>query len=126
MQFDKFFTLKEANALVPELLEAFPKIQDLAHSLNHDFPDVQQAQKNAKFNGGSSQGGEYLNHAFKLTSLTRKLEEQGIIIKGLDAGLADFPNLRDGKEVFLCWKFPEKEIRFWHDIDSGFAGRQEL
>ncbi|MDE0506470.1 MAG: DUF2203 domain-containing protein [Candidatus Poribacteria bacterium] len=48
------------------------------------------------------------------------------MIKNIDPGLVDFPHLRDGREVYLCWQFGEDEIRYWHDVDAGFAGRQPL
>ena len=55
-----------------------------------------------------------------------KLEEIGCEIKGIREGLVDFPSIREGKEVYLCWRMPEKEILFWHDINAGFAGRKPI
>ncbi len=122
----KYFTLDEANALVPELLRDVPKIQQLTHHLSHDFPDVKKAWERAKFNGGSTQGVPYLQGALQLNSLVKDLESRGCILKGASAGLVDFLSLREGREVYLCWQLPEKEIRYWHDLDAGFAGRQPL
>jgi hypothetical protein len=51
---------------------------------------------------------------------------RGIQIKDLDRGLVDFPHLRNGREVFLCWELEDDDIEFWHDIDSGYAGRERL
>jgi hypothetical protein len=50
----------------------------------------------------------------------------GVQIKDFDRGLVDFPHLRDGREVFLCWELDEDDIAFWHDIDGGYAGRERL
>jgi len=121
-----YFTLEEANALVPKLLSDVPKIQQLSHSLSNDFPDVKNAWEKAKYNGGSVQGGGYLQIALKLNALIKKLESKGFILKGASHGLVDFLSIREGREVYLCWKNPEKEISHWHDLDSGFAGRQPL
>jgi len=122
----KYFTVEEANALVPDLLKDVPRIQQLTHHLSQDFPDVKKAWEKAKFNGGSTEGVAYLQGALELNSLVKSLESRGCILKGASAGLVDFLSLREGREVYLCWKHPEKEIRFWHDLDAGFAGRQEI
>lgn len=57
----------------------------------------------------------------------QSFQEDGVIIKGVDEGLADFPALRDsGEEVFLCWKAGEDDIYNWHTLDGGFQGRKPL
>jgi hypothetical protein len=50
----------------------------------------------------------------------------GVQVKDVDSGLVDFPSLRDGEEVLLCWLLGEDEIRFWHTLDGGFAGRRPV
>ena len=54
------------------------------------------------------------------------MADRGILLKDPDRGLVDFPVLREGREVYLCWLLGETTIEFWHDIDAGFAGRQPL
>lgn len=122
----KLFTVEEANALIPDLLEVVPRLQTLHNKLTSDFPDVRKAWEQARNNGGSLEGADYLNIALIANRLTKFLEDRGCVIKGIEMGLIDFPSLREGKEVYLCWKNPETEINFWHDIDSGFAGRQPI
>jgi hypothetical protein len=51
---------------------------------------------------------------------------RGIQIKDLDRGLVDFPHLRNGREVFLCWELEDDDIEFWHDLDAGYPGRERL
>ena len=122
----KLFTLDEANAFVPQLLDLVPKIQKLSVSLNNNFPDIKNARDKAKWNGGSDQGVDYLNAVLKYNDLMRKIEEMGCEVKGIREGLIDFPSLREGREVYLCWRMPEKEILFWHDLNSGFTGRKPI
>jgi hypothetical protein len=122
----KLFTLDEANALVPRLLDLVPKIQKLSVSLNNDFPDIKNARDKAKWNGGSDQGVDYLNVVLKYNDLIRKIENMGCEVKGIREGLIDFPSLREGREVYLCWRMPEKEILFWHDFNAGFSGRKPI
>ena len=122
----KLFTLDEANAFVPKLLDLVPKIQRLSVSLNNNFPDIKNARDKAKWNGGSDQGVDYLNAVLKYNDLMRKIEEMGCEVKGIREGLIDFPSLREGREVYLCWRMPEKEILFWHDLNAGFTGRKPI
>lgn len=122
----KYFTLEEANSIVPQLLNQVPQIQGLASDLRDKYPDVRNAWEKHKSNGGSVQGTQYLDAALQLNGIMKDLESKGCIVKGIKEGLVDFPSLRDGREVYLCWKAPEKEIKFWHEIDSGFSGRQPI
>jgi hypothetical protein len=61
-----------------------------------------------------------------MKELLQKFESRNILIKDLRRGLVDFPAIIGGKEVFLCWERDEDDIDFWHDIDSGYAGREPL
>ena len=122
----KFFTIEEANAVIPDLLDWVPRLQELYALMNKSFPDVEKARSKAEYGGGSPFGTDYLNIALKANQITRSLESKGCVMKGVEMGLVDFPSMRDGREVYLCWKVPEQEIRFWHDLDAGFAGRQPI
>ena len=122
----KYFTVEEANALIPELNDWVPRLQELYALMNKGFPDVQKARAKAEYSGGSVHGANYLKVALKANQITKSLEKKGCVLKGIEMGLVDFPSIRDGKEVYLCWKIPEQEIRFWHDLDTGFAGRQPI
>jgi hypothetical protein len=120
------FTLDEANSLIPKLLDWVPEIQTLSVSMNQDFPDISNAREKAKWNGGSVEGAKYLSVVMKYNHIIQQIESAGCEVKGIREGLVDFPSLREGREVYLCWRMPEKEIRFWHDLHSGFAGRQPI
>ena len=122
----KFFSVEEANAYIPQLLIYIPRIQILMKSLTDEYLDVDKARKKVQMNGGSMQGADYLNCVLKINYLTDELESKGCVLKGIEHGLVDFPSLRDGKEVYLCWKNPEQQIEYWHDIQSGFTGRQRI
>ena len=122
----KLFTLDEANAFVPQLLDLVPRIQNLSVSLNKDFPDIKNAREKAKWNGGSDQGVDYLNAVLKYNDLMHRIEGMGCEVKGIREGLVDFPSLREGREVYLCWRMPEKEILFWRDLNTGFSGRKPI
>ena len=79
--------------------------------------------------GGTGPNGEkfFPPELEKLVEIAKNLDDKGIIIKSLDEGLIDFPFVRsNGEEVYLCWKFGEENIEFWHRIADGFAGRKSL
>ena len=61
-----------------------------------------------------------------LRSGLAELEAMEIVLRDLERGLVDFPALREGREVYLCWVEGEDEIGFWHELDAGFVGRQPI
>ena len=123
---NKYFAVEEANALIPQLLVDIPCLQEWMKNLTQKYPDVKKAREKAQFNGGSLQGADYINCVFKINFLSEELESKGCILKGIKYGLVDFLSLRGGKEIYLCWKIPEQRIAYWHDLQSGFAGRQRI
>jgi Uncharacterized conserved protein len=62
----------------------------------------------------------------RLDELIHSVQDMGAIIKDVNTGLLDFPALKDGREVYLCWKYGEQDIAFWHEIEEGFAGRHSI
>ena len=123
---NKYFSVEEANAIIPELLVNVPQLQGLLQDLTEKYPDVNKAREKAQFNGGSLQGADYINCVLNINYLTEQLESKGLILKGIKHGLVDFLSMRNGREVYLCWKVPEQRIEYWHDIEAGFAGRQRI
>jgi len=73
------------------------------------------------------EGHQYAKLLVDLSVHTEKLESLGIQLKDYRQGLIDFPSLRDGRVVLLCWKADEgDQVEWWHDVEAGFAGRQPL
>jgi hypothetical protein len=65
--------------------------------------------------------------AQEIRGLVRAVAEMGVLVKGLDDGLIDFPSVRRGREIYLCWKLGEGErISWWHEVEAGFAGRRPI
>jgi hypothetical protein len=81
----------------------------------------------APANGGGSPGRVVGEGFLALRDAAAELAAAGIVVRDLDRGLVDFPSIRDDREVYLCWvESEEDEIGFWHDLDSGYAGREPL
>ena len=124
----KVFTVQEANALLPEVRNIVGKIQRAHRKIAHYRDDAKKAAEAAERGGGGFTDG--VAYAFVLTELTvqiSELEALGVQLKDFERGLVDFPSLRDGRVVLLCWQLGEgDELEWWHDVDAGFAGRTPL
>jgi hypothetical protein len=69
---------------------------------------------------------EVATHAERINRFLQELDAIGCVFKGFEAGLVDFYSLRDDRPIFLCWRLGEDRIAYWHEIESGFAGRQPI
>lgn len=123
----RLFTLEEANALLPEVRRLFRQIDEATAILQRLLPEVKRASEHAADGGGGTvYGAQYANALTRFLASIQEILSYGIEIKDFERGLCDFPHLREGKTVYLCWQRGEESIEWWHDIDAGFAGRQPL
>lgn len=125
-QFDRHFTLEEANALLPDVRAAFREVEDIRRRLALSGEELERLTRKGGSNGGGPHTAEYLDGILQLNSVINGLSRHGILIKDINIGLVDFPHLRDGEEVFLCYRMGEDSIGWWHDLESGFMGRRSL
>jgi hypothetical protein len=125
-QFKRHFSVEEANSLLPHVLSVFERIHDIGVDLEKHQKALDKLHERAPGNGGSKKSSELLTLSESITRLMQGLEEQGILIKDVQGGLIDFPHIREDREVLLCWKMGEKKVAFWHEIETGFKGRQPL
>ena len=123
---DRIFTLAEAQDLLPRLRSLLQEIGQAWTHVRELNPEVQKARDNAPFDGYSKAGVEYVESVSLLTLLIHQIKEMGVILKDADKGLCDFPYMRKGKVVYLCWHLGEERIEYWHDIETGFAGREPI
>ncbi len=122
----KLFTVEEANALLPELRRLMRGLEGYKRRLQELGPEGKRASDNAVEGGGTAYGIEYAANVAAFLGMTQEILALGVEIKDFERGLCDFPHLRNGKVVYLCWKKGEPSVEWWHDIDSGFAGRQPI
>ena len=123
---DRIFTLAEAQGLIPKLRSLLQEMTEPWNRIQELNPEIQKARENAPFDGYSKSGVEYVESVSQLMLLIHQIKEMGVLLKDANKGLCDFPYRRQGRIVYLCWQLGEDRIEYWHDIESGFAGRQPL
>ncbi len=129
----RYFTPEEASAALEAVRPLAERIVELHRSLSAEQHRHAELATSAGGNGHGNAAREYAALSERLEEGTRELvscveeiQALGAVVKDLEHGLVDFPWLRDGEEVLLCWRVGEDEIAFWHPLDEGFAGRRPL
>lgn len=124
----KLFTINEANEHIVKVRPVLKRIQAIYGKVGEFRDDAAAASESAESGGGGMEGGsQYVKLLFELGKHTSELDQLGIQLKDYGRGLIDFPSERGGKIVLLCWQLDEgDQIRWWHDLEAGFAGRQPL
>ena len=124
-QFKKHYTREEARALLPQLRQWLEQLEEQRSQLQK--LDRRLA---ALVESGADVGGTSVNSWVRVMADIRDLlanfQEREILVKDVERGLVDIPSIIGGREVFLCWEKDEEDIEFWHDLDTGYAGRERL
>jgi hypothetical protein len=128
---DKLFTLDEALALLPVIRQLIADIQAERARVDALTSELDELETRTGGNGhltsDVAETRRRLQEAVAaLERLIGELQETGAELKGIDQGLVDFPSEREGRVVYLCWQLGEDTIAWWHELDTGFAGRQPL
>ena len=131
---DRYFTPREVEALIPVLARLMRDVMTAHREATALRERLQgEQQRIAMSGGGVLDRARWRSDTGRIEQLTErarqgleKIVELGGTPKDLGLGLVDFPHLRDGREVHLCWKYGEREIRHWHGLDEGYAGRKPL
>ncbi len=121
----RHFTVAEANAALDWIR---PRIETLRKARDRlgDREAHEALGEAAETNGGGAHGRTIGEGFLEVRRLLGEISAAGIVLRDLDRGLIDFPSLRDGREVYLCWEFGEPSVDFWHDVDAGFGGREPI
>lgn len=122
-----FFTTNEANDALPDVIKKF----EYALAKNNEVKKIEQELQISISTTNSLESyvdiKQRLNTAItKFYESVEILENTGVVVKSIEQGLLDFPSKRFEDEVWLCWKYGETEIKFWHEKDSGFMGRKPI
>ena len=121
------FTVDKANTILPKVKKRFDEILCCKNNVMDIQEELQNlSDSNCGFEKFIKKKQE-LNHTVtSLYNMIQELEDMGIMIKSVDEGLLDFPSIRYDEEIWLCWKFGESQVKFWHRKDEGFMGRKPI
>ena len=123
----KLFTLEEANETLVVVRPKLSAIRAHYAMIASMREAAREAASAADRGGGMAGGTNYVKTLYEIGKLTTELHELGVELKDYSRGLIDFPSMKDGRVVLLCWQLGEgNRIEWWHEIEAGFAGRQPL
>jgi hypothetical protein len=128
---DRLFTLEEARALLPTVRQLLAEIQAAKGEVDTKGADLGRLMAltggNGHLEGDLARARDAVEYAAgDLQDRIAELEDIGVELKGIDEGLCDFPSLREDRVVYLCFRLGEDDIDYWHELDTGFGGRQPL
>jgi len=128
----KVLSIEEVNRILPQVRKIFARAKELRTEISSRGIDYEFMQL-GKEEGGAGAGGTQSQIRTELEQLMQEfqqcahaLDTLGAHVKGFDPGVVDFFSIRDGRVVFLCWQEGEDEVRYWHELDAGFAARQPI
>lgn len=128
-----YYTLEEANALLPVVKQELEKLQEIKRQFRDKYEELYQLKAFHKQNGMTLEGDPYFTLECEMdflqvegNTILQSFELKGVQLKDIDSGLVDFPSIRDGQEVLLCWRQGEASIEHYHGLYDGFAGRKRI
>jgi hypothetical protein len=121
----RHYTLAEASELLPRVVELIERMRAARDRLG-DRAAREALSEAGPTNGGGDPGRTVSEGFVELRDSMAELRELEVVLRDLDRALIDFPSLRDGHEVYLCWQEGEDAVDFWHETDAGFGGRRPL
>jgi len=124
-RFKKHYTREEASALLPQIRQWLARLELLREQMEKSEKRVRSFMGEGHDVGGD-QVNRWIRTVADMQEVLLEFQRREIMIKDIDRGLIDFPAIVGGREVFLCWEKDEEDIEFWHELDSGFAGRERL
>lgn len=122
---ERFYTVAEANALLPSVREVVERIRENQRTLVDDR-SLAKVREKASHNGGGLPSRHLTEATQGLERDLEQLKEWGIVLRDPTIGLIDFYGERKGETIFLCWKLGEPRVEWWHPLHTGIAGRQKL
>lgn len=122
----RYFTVEEANQALDVIRPLVRELLEIRSGILARKQDLWPMVEKAVGNGGSRAMSEIALEFAQIEKLIQDIQSTGAFMKDVNSGLIDFLAQRDGRDVFLCWRFDELNVQYWHEINAGFAGRQAL
>jgi len=125
----RHFTVEQANATLPLVRRIISDLLDIHPRWRAAIAEFEAEQARVSANGETPRATQARLEAGRLAgeieACLDELDQIGCLFKGFD-GLVDFPSIMNGREVYLCWRYDEPRVEHWHELDTGFGGRQNL
>ena len=125
LRFEKHYTREEARAMLPEIRRWLARLNQLRKDVEKFERRLSQLAAQSTDTGGETVN-DWIRALADMQQILVEFQRRQIFIKDLDRGLIDFPAIIGGREVFLCWEADEDDVEFWHDLESGYGGRERL
>lgn len=122
----RYFSLQEANEALKIIRPLMDEVQAIRKKILKNQPEAWPAIEKSAGNGGNRALSNMVQDFEKFDILIHRIQDTDVLIKDVNLGLLDFPALKDGREVYLCWQYGEGDIAFWHEVEAGYAGRQPI
>jgi len=122
----QYFSLQQANETLNIIRPLMDEVQKIRQKILQKQPEAWTAIEKSVGNGGNKTLSQMVQDFEKLDALVHQILDTGVLVKDINIGLLDFSALRGGREVYLCWQYGEGDIAYWHELDSGYAGRQPI
>ena len=122
----RYFSLQEANEVLKIIRPLMDEVQAIRQKILKNQPEAWPAIEKSAGNGGNRALSNMVQDFEKFDTLIHRIQDTDVLIKDVNLGLLDFPALKDGREVYLCWQYGEDDIAFWHEIEAGYVGRQPI
>jgi hypothetical protein len=122
----QYFTVEEANAILPEIDILMARLQIHRSRMIKLRREIVELLKVQESDIGGSVASSLVIDFIAIERLMKEIRSHGCLIKDLNSGLVDFLSTRDGREVYLCWRYGEPRIKFYHELHTGFKNRQQI
>jgi len=122
----RYFTVDEANTLLPEISSLMESLHARRASVIESKQDMVELLSKQQSDVGGPVASALVQDFIAIEDLARQIRSYGCLVKDLNSGLVDFLSKRGDREVYLCWRFGEPRVAFYHELHTGFAGRRPL
>lgn len=120
----RHFTVQEANDILPEIDSLMERLQARRTKMMTEQKDIVHLLKSQRSDFGGPIASDLVKDFIVIEKLAEMIRSHGCIIKDLNSGLVDFLSVRDGREVYLCWRYGEPKVEYYHELHTGFRGRE--
>lgn len=122
----RYFTVEEANQVLPAITALMDELQERRARVAKARRGLTPLLEDDKSNVGNAQASSLVQDFMIIERLIERIRAYGCELKDINAGLVDFLARRDGRDVYLCWRYGEPDIKYFHELHTGFMGRQRL